>query len=473
MDAVKLPAAAAPVCIVLFNSFEYIFVFLPLVALGFHALRARGMYSVAGWWLLTCSLVYYAWGAPAALPLLLGSIVFNFSVARRLGSSAGAPSAPPGRGLVLAAGVAGNLVFLGYFKYVGHLPLGISFFTLTQVMYLVDAYERLVTPSTLPMHALCTSFFATVTMGPLVRVRELRPQLTDPRPAWLDAATFARAIAVFVVGLFKKVLLADSFGRLADAAFAVPAALSIPEAWAGSAAYSLQLYFDFSGYSDMALASALFLGVAIPVNFNSPYHARSIVEFWTRWHISLSRFITTYLYTPLVRSFRKLTFGKAMLATFVSMVIVGLWHGSTWNFIIFGALHGIGLVTNQTWKRLKFKLPAALAWTLTAAYINLAFIFFRAPTVHDAVQLIGSLVNAHSLSTPFSWALKPQGADMNAIKLPLAIGLIVACQRKNSATILNEFKPSWRNLVWLTATALVALLYLNSKVAKEFLYIDF
>lgn len=459
----------------LFNSFEYIFAFLPVVAIGFHLLRASGKASSAATWVLLCSLVFYAWGAPENLPLLVGSILFNYAIARLLGGVA-APGAPPptwGRRLVLITGIGANLAFLGYFKYFSHLPLGISFFTLMQVMYLVDTYERLIAPSTLREHALCTAFFATVSMGPLVRVKELRPQFTRSTRNWLDSEVLAKAIAVFAAGLFKKVILADSFSRLADAAFAAPGSLSIPEAWAGSGAYSLQLYFDFSGYSDMALGSALFLGVAIPFNFNSPYHARSIVEFWRRWHISLSNFITTYLYTPLVRSFRRVTFPKAMLATFVSMVIVGLWHGSSFNFAIFGALHGAGLVTNHVWKKLKLKLPGVLAWALTFTYVNIAFIFFRAPTVHEAIQFLGSLVNARSLPDPYSWTLAPVGTEMKAIELPLLVGLIVACQRKNSTTMVTEFRSSWWNLTWLTLATLVSLLYVNSRVAKEFVYFDF
>jgi alginate O-acetyltransferase complex protein AlgI len=457
----------------LFNSIPYIFVFLPLAAILFGALRARGHVTAATGWLLLASLAFYAINDLKGLPVLLGSILFNYGVSIAVGppSTPAAPRSKPRRGLLLATGIAGNLLVLFYFKYFSQLPLGLSFFTLVQVMYLVDVYEGLIMPNTMCTHAACTAFFATVSMGPITRIRDLRPQLTQlSRGA--DAAVLATAIAVFAVGLFKKVVLADGFARLADAAFTTPAQLSVLESWVGSVVYSLQLYFDFSGYSDMAIATALFLGVTIPVNFNSPYHATSIIEFWRRWHISLSNFITTYLYTPLVRTMGRITFPKAMLATLVAMVIVGLWHGSTANFAAFGALHGIGLVGNHVWKKCRVPLPKPLAWVVTFIYVDIAFVFFRAPTWSDALSFLRSMTHLNTHSA-LSWTLAPAGAEMKAVLPLLILGVLIAVRRKNSTDLLREFRPSHWNLWWVVATVLLSLLYLNTRGGREFIYNGF
>src|SRR5471032_2492659 len=348
----------------LFNSFGFIFLFLSLA------------------WLIACSLLFYALGSRAQPLLLVVSLVFNYLMARIIAASGHhkpGDTASPRRRLALITGITANVLFLCYFKYAGQLPLGISFYTLMQVMYLVDCYENVIAPSTLREHALSVAFFPTVIMGPILRVKPLLAQFRGGRALTLDAETLAQAATLFAMGLFKKAVIADSFARIADAGFAAASSLSLLEAWGSSGAYTLQLYYDLSGYSDMAVAAALLLGVKIPGNFNTPYQSHSIVGFWQRWHISLSSFIGNYLYAPIVRSFRKLTFAKAMAATFVSMLIAGIWHGSTWNFVVFGALHGLGLVINQYRKKAKQKkLPAWLAWALTLAYVNITFIFFRA-----------------------------------------------------------------------------------------------
>ena len=324
----------------LFNSFGFIFVFLPVAVLGFHLLRELGQHRAASDWLIACSLFFYAWGNPNDLPILLASVLFNYGVARWMGAGAGPQDTR--RKSILAFGIAANLALLVYFKARGPLPLGISFWTLVQVMYLVDCYEGMVKPSNLREHALFATFFPVVSMGPMLRAKDTLAQLRGPSA--LGFEQLAPAILLFCLGLFKKVVIADSFARLADAGYASPAALSLAEGWIASLSYCLQLYYDFSGYSDMAMAAALALGIRIPANFNDPYRARSIVDFWRRWHITLSSFITTYLYTPMVRAMGKVTFAKAMIATFAAMVIAGLWHGSSWGFLVFGALHGLGLV---------------------------------------------------------------------------------------------------------------------------------
>lgn len=452
----------------LFSSFEFIFLFLPCAAIGFHLLRRVGRDSLALDWLIICSLFFYTWSIPNNLPILLASLLFNYAVARMMGEVGSHPITR--RKHLLIAGVAVNLLFLSYYKYLSYLPLGISFFTLMQVMYLVDCYEGMIARSTLREHALFVSFFPVVLMGPILRAKDTLSQFRERSAIGVSADQLANAILLFCMGLFKKVVIADSFARIADAGYASPATLSMLEGWVCSISYSMQLYYDFSGYSDMAVAAALVLGINIPINFNSPYHARSIVDFWKRWHISLSNFITTYLYTPIVRSFKKLTFAKAMWATFISMVIVGIWHGSGWNFLIFGALHGIGLVVNQYRKKAKKKLPDLAAWVLTLLYINFAFIFFRAHTFPDALEVLYSLVNLNSISSTVTLGL----ADLQLeIIIPVILGIGIIFSKKNSNQVIKEFQPNWKSLLWATATMLVSLIYLNSNMAKEFLYFDF
>jgi alginate O-acetyltransferase complex protein AlgI len=459
-----------------FNSFAYVFLFLPVVGVAFYLLVRFRFDRLSLLWLAAASLGFYAWSAPRSLPVLIGSILFNFAMGRALGAGPSVAKTDPlhrRRKLLLFAGITANLLLLGYFKYFDRLPLGISFFTLMQVMYLVDVYERLITSSSLLEHTLSAAFFPTVTMGPLMRVGPFRTQLHDGAAGSPDSLTIAKAITLFAIGLFKKVVLADGCARLADAGFASPGTLSMFEGWASSLSFALQLYYDFSGYSDMALASALLLGLNIPVNFNSPYQARSIVEFWRRWHISLSNFITTYLYTPIVRSFAKLTFAKAMLATLASMIIVGIWHGSTWNFVIFGALHGIGLVVNQIWKKTKRKLPGSVAWILTIIYLNLAFVFFRAPNLHDAWLYLGALVNVHAPLSLYTWTHGLRRLDILVSGITALAAACIVVLPKNSMVLVKEFKPDLPRLAFAVCVTVVSLLFLNSMIAKDFLYIDF
>jgi D-alanyl-lipoteichoic acid acyltransferase DltB (MBOAT superfamily) len=454
----------------LFNSFEFIFLFLPVSVIGFHLLRGSGRRTLALDWLIVCSLLFYSWGNPRNLPVLLASLLFNYGIARAMGSVEGLP-APEQPNLrrkrLFVFGVAANLVLLTYYKYSNHLPLGVSFWTLMQVMYLVDCYEGMVAPNTLREHTLLASFFPTVAIGPIVRAK---PTVTQFRalPA-VDADQLARAVMLFCMGLFKKAVIADSFARIANAGYADPGTLPMLDGWVCAVAYMLQLYFDFSGYTDMAVAAAMMLGFAIPINFNSPYHARSIIDYWKRWHMSLSNFITTYIYTPIVRSFKKLTFAKAMWATFISMLIAGFWHGSTWNFIIFGGIHGAGLVINHNWKKRKIKLPGPVAWLLTMGCVLLGSIFFRARTTPDALALIASLGKLGTFGTAPALLQSLTGLEVATV----VIGIIVVCLKRNSNQIIKEFTPTWKNLSWVSLTILVSIVYLNSNMSKEFLYFDF
>ena len=341
------------------NSFLFLLGFLPIVVLGAHLLRRHRSARAAQSWILLASLVFYSWDRPADLLLLLASIAFNWAIATALASSA---TAPTRRRQLFAVGLSANVVLLGVFKYanavsaglgtlLGHdfadlnlgFPLGISFFTLTQIMYLVDCYEGLVPSNSLFNHATFVSFFPNVTAGPLIRAKLFIGQLGMLAEPLNRDERLTRSAALVTIGLFKKVVLGDSFAQIARAGFANVGALSTLGAWLTMLSGTFEMYFDFSGYSDMAFGAAGLLGVTIVRNFNAPFRAVTISDFWRRWHISLSQFITTYLYTPLLRLMGRASIHKSALATLLAMAITGLWHGAAWTFLLFYTMHGAGL----------------------------------------------------------------------------------------------------------------------------------
>jgi alginate O-acetyltransferase complex protein AlgI len=473
-----------------FNSFRFVLFFLPVVATGFALVRNLLGGRAAQLWLLAASLVFYGWAKPSNLLLLTGSIVANWALARLMAAAA----EPNRKRWIFRLGLALNISFLCLFKYVNFFlsslaifgagaprialpdwafPLGISFFTLQQVMYLVDCYEGLIPASSLRDHASFVSFFPYVLSGPLARAKSMVPQLAEPKLTREQRTDYvARGLYQFALGLFKKVLFADSFGRVADLGFSSVAEWSTLEAWAFSVAYTLHIYFDFSGYSDMALGSARLLGIDIPRNFNAPLRARTVIEFWQRWHISLSNFITTYLYTPILQSFRRATLATAAVATLVSMTIAGLWHGPSWTYVVFGTLHGAALVINQYWKKTKRKLPAPLAWALTFCFVNLAFIFFRSPDLATAVHIVARLLSTHAvLGTTVLRAVSSIG--IVTLVPPLLAGAVVAFVGKSSDELARDFHPTFLSAFGSAALLLLSFLYMNSSMGRQFVYFNF
>ncbi|MDB4933811.1 MAG: D-alanyl-lipoteichoic acid acyltransferase DltB, superfamily, partial [Labilithrix sp.] len=391
----------------LFNSFTYLLRFLPVVVLGHILLRRFAGARASQVWLLAASLFFYAFPRPSHLPLLLGSIVFNWGITRAM-----VARPDPGRRKAwLWVGLLGNIGLLASFKYVNfalgqvnavagtHLalpnwdfPLGISFFTLTQVMYLVDCYQEMNAPISLLDHASVVSFFPYVSSGPIVRAKEIADQFAKTLTTAERDDLARRGLYLLTLGLAKKVVFADTFAAIADIGFASVGHLSTLEAWVFSLAYTFRIYFDFSGYSDMAVGTAWLLGFEIPQNFDAPYRSQSISEFWQRWHISLSNFITNYLYTPILRSFRKATLRTSAIATLLAMGIAGLWHGPAWTYIVFGLIHGVSLAVNQYWKKSKRRLPRGMGWLVTFLLVNAAFVVFRSPTLGSALTMLGSMI---------------------------------------------------------------------------------
>jgi D-alanyl-lipoteichoic acid acyltransferase DltB (MBOAT superfamily) len=418
---------------VLFPSFPFILAFLPVTLAGAFWLGRRSG-SAAMAWLAAASTVFYAvWSVPFAF-LLLGSAAFNFAAGNWLAARRDEPRA----GLRLAAAIGANLALLGYFKYSNFflaiagaplltgviLPLGISFYTFTQVAFLVDVQRGLAREYSLVHYVLFVTWFPHLIAGPLLHHAQVMPQFARPGAFRFDAVNFAVGLSIFTVGLAKKVLVADPLSGFATPVFERAREGASPmlfESWMGSLAYTLQLYFDFSGYSDMAIGLSLMFNVRLPANFDSPYKAASIIDFWRRWHMTLSAFLRDYLYIPLGGN-RK---GPArryvnLLAT---MVLGGLWHGAGWTFVAWGALHGLYLVANHGWRALLRRLGwrgagaagriAGIAFTFLAVVVG--WVVFRAESLDSAGRILAGMAGLNGISFP---AVSPQALHDLAGRLP-------------------------------------------------------
>ncbi len=433
----------------LFNSYEFLFVFLPVTLTGFFIVCRQLGREGAIVWLVLASLFYYGWWNPNYVGLILVSMVVNFLVGRnisRLSVTAGWT-----RGLLVVCGVAFNLLLLGYFKYANFfvstaadltgadivlapivLPLAISFFTFQQIAYLADAYQGAASEYSFRHYALFVTFFPQLIAGPIVHHAEMMPQFMRDDVLRPQMRNFAIGGTIFAIGLFKKVVLADGVALYASPVFATAASgasLSFFEAWGGALAYTFQLYFDFSGYSDMAIGSARMFGIRLPLNFFSPYKATSIIEFWRRWHITLSRFLRDYLYIPLGGSRRGQVRRYAnLLAT---MILGGLWHGAGWTFMFWGALHGAYLVVNHGWQWIcrRSGLDAFAdtviwrwaAWLLTFLAVVAGWVFFRAESFAAAVAMFQGMAGLNGVTLPNAIVAR-LGTDAAAYLAALGIG---------------------------------------------------
>ena len=409
----------------LFNSQGFIYVFVPLALLGFFVI-GRHSPVIAAAWLTAASLFFYGWWDARYVMLLALSILFNYTVGTLIAASFQAQR-PVAIRCLLWFGVAANLLVLGYYKYAGLLvstadailgsrlgpldillPLGISFFTFTQIAFLVDA-SRGEAKEYNPVHyALFVSYFPHLIAGPLLHHKEMMPQFARRATYKVSLENFSVGISIFGVGLFKKVVLADGIAPFVAQAFG-PGPPDLGRAWCGSLAFALQLYFDFSGYCDMAIGLSRLFGVVLPLNFNSPYKSDSIIEFWRRWHMTLSRFLRDYLYIPLGGG--RHGGSRRYLNLMLTMLLGGLWHGASWTFALWGGLHGIYLVLNHAWRAMRDRYwpnqrprPLALfgARGLTFLCVVLAWVVFRAPDLHTAIGIFRGMFGGNGVSLPVS-----------------------------------------------------------------------
>jgi D-alanyl-lipoteichoic acid acyltransferase DltB (MBOAT superfamily) len=414
----------------LFNSFEFVFLFLP-ITIGIFFLISRVPQYVKQylpvWWLVIASLFFYGWWNPGNLPLIIISMLVNYGLGYLLGNIIHEKTAKKG---VLIVGIIFNLGLIGYFKYANFfvdnvnlflntkftlapivLPLAISFFTFQQLAYLVDAYRGETREYSLIKYILFVIFFPQLIAGPIVHHKDILPQFEKPSTYNFSSQTLAVGLTIFMAGLFKKVIFADNIAQYSNLAFTAASQgidLTFSEAWVGALGYTLQLYFDFSGYSDMAIGAAYMFGIRLPLNFNSPYKAVSIVDFWRRWHITLSHFLRDYLYIPLggnrqgeLRRYSNL---------FITMLLGGLWHGAGWTFIFWGGLQGAYLVINHLYRSLRKSLGHNLkndswwllwlGWLLTFLAVVISWVFFRANNFETAVSILKSMFGVYGIQLP-------------------------------------------------------------------------
>jgi D-alanyl-lipoteichoic acid acyltransferase DltB (MBOAT superfamily) len=451
---------------VLFNSFAFIFLFLPLALAGYQLLRRHGVA-----WLAVCSLLFYAWWDWRFLPLLMLSICVNYGAGQAIcGAGAGR------RRLAFYGALAFNLGLLVWYKYAAFLfgidpglplPVGISFFTFTQLAFLVDCWHGSVREPRFAPYVLFVSYFPHLVAGPVLHHAQMMPQFRDGQQ--LRADDLALGLTIFAIGLGKKVLIADNLAPLANPVFAAGAAPQLLDAWIGTLAYGMQLYFDFSGYSDMAIGLSRLFGVRLPENFDSPYQARNIADFWRRWHMTLSRFLRDYLYIPLGGNRHGAWARRRNLL--LTMVLGGAWHGAGWTFLAWGALHGLFLVIHQ-----QFAGRREQWWDrpLTFLAVLLAWVPFRAPDMASALGVWSGMAGVHGFGLPrVLGGSGLQWVDGGGIGLPLLA----------AATLLAWFAPNTRRLMqrdWngslhhaATVAALLVACIFSMNRPTEFLYFQF
>jgi D-alanyl-lipoteichoic acid acyltransferase DltB (MBOAT superfamily) len=410
----------------LFNSYIFILAFLPVTIIGFFTIGRFGhQYSIG--WLALASLFFYAWWDFRYVGLLVCSIIINFGFGVLIGRHLSDEQSRTAKWLTVIA-IGANLLLLGYYKYANFfaknvnqfaswniefesviLPLGISFFTFTQIAYLMDTFQGKVKEFSFNNYLLFVTYFPHLIAGPLLHHKYMMPQFASKRNNIIDWNNISVGGTIFVFGLAKKVLIADSIAGYSTPIFNAVESGGIPllvESWLGALAYTLQLYFDFSAYSDMAIGLSLMFNVRLPLNFNSPYKATSIIDFWRRWHISLSAFLRDYLYIPLGGS----AFGefRRTVNLMVTMLIGGLWHGAGWTFVLWGGLHGLYLVLNHTWRRLfghtegapGTRLGEIVAGAVTFLAVVVGWVVFRADSISSAMVILRGMAGLNGISLP-------------------------------------------------------------------------
>ena len=482
----------------LFNSYGFIFLFLPISFFIYFYLNYKRLTVASKGFLIFSSLFFYSWWNISYLPLILISMLFNFVIGNSLNKNTKVD-----KKLLLTIGIGFNLLFLGYFKYSDFfieninlifnsdikllylvLPLAISFFTFQQIAYLVDSYKGETKEYDFLNYALFVTFFPQLIAGPIVHHKEMMPQFSKNRNKVINYRNIAMGLFIFSIGLFKKVIIADIFSRWATLGFDTATTLNLIEAWVTSLSYTFQLYFDFSGYTDMAIGIALLFNIKLPINFNSPYKATDIQDFWRRWHITLTRFLRDYIYIPLggnrEGSFRTYT------NLFIVFLIGGLWHGAGWTFIFWGFLHGMASVIHKAWKSLGFRLHSWIAWFITFNFVNIAWIFFRAKEWGDAIKVLTSMFNIDNIVLPtylgnhlaflssygitFGSYLEHINGVNKTIPM-LFIILFITLLSKNSIQKLEDFRFNYRTLLFTVITFVISITAINK--VSEFLYFNF
>jgi alginate O-acetyltransferase complex protein AlgI len=475
----------------LFNDYYFIFWFLPLTLLLYHAALGMRQTTLAKWVLLASSLLFYSLWKLAFLPQFLISIVFNYLIGVQLHARVVASSALRTRSerALFWLGMVGNLALLFYYKYLiffaGQsnlllgtdfvltkivMPLGISFFTFMQMSYLFECYQgRVKERTSLLDYAQFITFFPHLIAGPIILHKELIPQFNDQSRMRIIPQNIALGLFLFALGLFKKVVIADSLAENASLPFDQRAYDGM-RVWVGVLSYTMQLYFDFSGYMDMAMGIARMFNFELPVNFNSPFRATNISAFWRRWHITMTRFFMSYIFMPLAmraarrhadhppgkrRQFIEAT-GIPILVTFL---LAGIWHGAGWNFIMFGLWHGFGLVIHRLWEMSGRKMRPLSAWLLTFLFVAIGFVFFRSQDMDVAQKIFNGM-----------FTLSGDSAEARRLLL-VVLALLLALLPMNSQTLAKNFQATWLTFAWTMAAIIASLAMINRQA--PFLYWQF
>ncbi|WP_435189487.1 MBOAT family O-acyltransferase [Pseudothioglobus sp. nBUS_23] len=479
----------------LFSSYQFIFIFLPLAFSLYFFLNKLDFLRLATLSLALSSLFFYGWWNIKYLPLILFSILVNYLIGILV-------LRVKVKQLFLVIGILFNLLLLGYFKYSDFfiqninyafngnyatfsilLPLAISFFTFQQIAYLVDSYKGYVERQSFLTYLVFVTFFPQLIAGPIVHHKEMMPQFNKARNKLINYKNIYLGILIFTIGLFKKVFIADSFAIWATNGFDLMDSLTLIEAWVTSLSYTFQLYFDFSGYTDMALGIALLFNIRLPINFNSPYKSTNIRDFWKRWHITLSRFLRDYIYIPLGGSRR----GEFRLYTnlLTTFLIGGLWHGAGWTFVFWGAMHGFGVVIHRFWSKLNIKINNLCAWFITFNFINLTWIFFRAENWEEAIKVLKGMFGFSGIVLPvfmekifflqtedikFGEVFYNFNSDTE-VTLWILIAFYICLFKNNSNQIISENKPNNKSLFFIVLLFTVSLMHLEKNV--NFIYFNF
>ncbi|MBU1242872.1 MBOAT family protein [Myxococcota bacterium] len=471
----------------IFSSFPFIFMFLPISLIGYFLIARKSSFAGAKLWLVAASLFFYGYWNWHYVPLILISCLVNFHLGVRLMPASSRSAVRRKRELV--GGIVLNLAVLGFFKYTHFLvrnlewafstrfdlmeillPLAISFFTFQQIAYLVDSY-RGTTRETEPVnYLLFVTFFPQLIAGPIVHHAEVIPQFEDENRRTLSWDHMSFGLYLFAIGLFKKVVIADSLSLFVGLGFDSAAPISMFEAWIATLAFTLQLYFDFSGYTDMGLGAARMFNIELPQNFLSPYKSRNIQEFWRRWHITLSRWLMTYLYIPLGGS--KAGHVMTLRNLMITFVLGGLWHGAGWTFVLWGVCHGAATVVHRIFSRAGHRLPFLPAWIMTFLFAHLAWVLFRATSFSSAMRLFKAMFG---LSRLYSWEMFYHVHIFDRVLYLhiLGIALLAVLFLPNSRALTERLRFSRANVWIISGMLLLSFLFMNSTTPREFLYFDF
>jgi len=481
----------------LFNSYEFIFLFLPFsFFIYFYLLNKRLVIGAKGF-LVFASLFFYSLWNVLYLPIILSSMLFNYVIGNSLNNNFAKVKIK--KSTLLTFGIVSNIALLAYFKYSDFfienfnlafdsgigllhlaLPLAISFFTFQQIAYLVDSYRGETKEYDFLNYALFVTFFPQLIAGPIVHHAEMMPQFASRWNLVKNYKNIAIGLFIFSIGLFKKVVIADYFAIYANNGFDKAEILNLFEAWITSLSYTIQLYFDFSGYTDMAIGIALLFNIKLPINFNSPYRALNIQEFWRRWHITLSRFLREYVYIPLGgnKTSTLHTYSNLM----ITFVLGGLWHGPSWTFIFWGFLHAFALIIYKIWAKMNFKLHSLIAGFITFNFINISWIFFRAKEWDDAFKVLngmffGNIVLPQNfifsgidfIEYSNAWLIHIYAEQYLLLNLFLILSILLFT--KNSQEHLKSLQLNTFTIILTVTIFMVSIL--NLKGVHEFLYYNF